>query len=96
MPCRNCGTRFEDKHIGIIGTFLHEGYFIAVCHQCENRMLISVTSDFLQRSHNGLKKQNRRYQESHIRTISPDDVLDMRNFLKNFDGDFINLFDKKA
>lgn len=87
IPCRECKTHFENQHIRIIGTLLNEGYFMALCPQCANRMLISVSLQSQQRVHRPITQ---------VRNISPNDVLDMRNFLKNFDGDFINLFSKKA
>lgn len=91
IPCRDCGTHFKDTHIRIIGTVLNEGYFMAVCAECKNKTLINV-----QMKKEGRKQQTLKATETHIEQVTADDVLDMRNFLKNFDGDFTHLFQKNS
>lgn len=95
LPCRNCGTPFKDHQIQIIGAFLSEGYFIAFCQTCQHRTIISVGLNVFARVHQGLKRnhENRPFEiNTAWPSISTNDILDMRNFLKAFDGDFINLF----
>lgn len=85
MPCRDCNSPFKDTDIRIIGSILDETYIIARCHTCKNNTIINVVPT---RKHGGLKKTPE--------IINKDDILDMQNFLKSFDGDFAKLFNKKS
>lgn len=89
VTCRECDNKFKDKDIRIIGTVIREGFFLAHCSLCKNTMIINVVFRDKNRKHRHIQKK------TPINIISKNDILDMRNFLKEFDGDFINLFNKK-
>lgn len=92
LPCRDCGTTFKDSQIRIIGTVLNEGYFMALCGQCKNKTLINVQLQ------NNARKQRllKNGVAGEIKQVTADDVLDIHNFLKDFKGDFAQLFEKKS
>ncbi|MDP2625015.1 MAG: hypothetical protein Q8P27_02400 [Candidatus Peregrinibacteria bacterium] len=89
IVCRECKAQFNDRDIRIIGTVFNEGYFITRCRDCKNRMIINVILKTKKRAHRQINK--RRF----MKNVTQDDVLDMRNFLKEFDGNFIHLFQTK-
>lgn len=91
IPCKDCGRAFPDSNIHIIGTVINEGFLAAHCDHCKNKTLLSVFFKANRVSKNGVKNS-----PHDIRTVQPDEVLDMHNFLKDFDGDFANLFNKSA
>lgn len=90
IHCRECGAYYDDENIRIIGTVLDEGYFQANCPECKHNTIINVVFG---------PKNNRNHRPIKVipehKIITQNDILDMQNFLKNFDGDFIKLFNKK-
>ncbi len=87
IPCRDCGSAFNDSDIRIIGSVLTETYIIARCHACSNTTIINVVAT-PHRKHRKLKQSPK--------VITQNDILDMQNFLKDFDGDFSRLFNNKS
>lgn len=87
IPCRVCKKTVDDKNIGIIGTIFNEGFFHARCEQCGHDMIINVTL----RARNG-RPHRPLHSKNRMKLVNQNDILDMRNFLKNFNGDFISLF----
>lgn len=91
IPCRNCGATYEDKDIRIVGTVLNEGYFMSFCQKCKTKLVINVIFKSSKRTHRSLEGT----RTSTLHTIDANDVLDMRNFLRDFNGDFSHLFGEK-
>lgn len=89
IPCRHCEKPYSDREIRIIGTVLNEGFFMANCRNCQIEVIINVIFKEKKLIHRPLKNRS-------IKPIDKDDILDMRNFLKNFNGDFATLFRKKS
>lgn len=89
IPCKDCKRPFPDSNIHIIGTVMNEGFLAAHCDHCKNKTLLSV---FFKA--NRISKKGEAKTPHDIRTVQPDEVLDMHNFLKDFDGDFANLFNR--
>ncbi len=87
ITCRECSSRFKEKDISLIGTILKEGYLQAKCPTCKHNTIINVSFGTTQRKHRKIRKKPQ--------VITPNDILDMQNFLRNFDGNFIKLFNKK-
>lgn len=90
IACRECGATYNDENIRIIGTVLDEGYFQANCPECNHNTIINVVfGSKNDRNHRQIKAIPKH------KIITSNDILDMQNFLKNFDGDFIKLFNNK-
>ncbi|MBT5016525.1 hypothetical protein HN748_00070 [Candidatus Peregrinibacteria bacterium] len=89
ITCRECDSKFEDRDISLIGTILKEGYLQAKCPKCKHNTIINVFFGPANRKHRKILKKK-------PRIITPNDILDMQNFLRSFDGDFIKLFNKKS
>jgi len=86
IPCRECNENFKEKDLNLLGFLMNETYFHAHCAHCGNTTYITGMLTINDRTHQGLDTP------SHV--IENNDVLDMHNFLKKFDGDFISLFKK--
>ncbi len=75
--CNNCKKRFLNEELQIVSTFQNEGLFHAFCHICLNQLLIHAT--IINQAHKPGE-------------ITRNEVLDMHNFLNQFNGDFSQLF----
>lgn len=77
VKCSGCKKNFIDKDISVLATISHEGIFQLECSKCENIMLVNI----------GLKSGRQ-----HRSLITKNDILDMHNFLEEFNGNFKELF----
>ena len=93
VKCSVCGQRYKGGNIDVLG---HEEdlWFLRVsCPACNTQYLMAaiiredgvseVITDLTEAELNRFRNMDR---------LIPDDVLDMHNFLKDFDGDFSRLF----
>jgi hypothetical protein len=87
IACRECDGKLNDENIRIIGTVFNEGFFHGRCPECNHDMIINVIFTKTARPHRSLKKE--------MKLVTKNDILDMHNFLRAFNGDFISLFGKK-
>ncbi len=96
VKCNVCGQRYEADNIDVIG---HEEdlWFLRVsCPACNTQYLVAaiiredkvteVITDLTETELDRFRNMDR---------PTPDDVLDMHNFLKDFDGAFSQLFSQK-
>jgi len=86
--CLECKTKYIEDKISVIATTKNEGLFEMHCEKCNTTSLVTVMISKTVR----LEGQNRKH--SKIESISKNDVLDMKNFLQNFDGNFKKIFSK--
>jgi len=93
IKCGSCGKNYEEDHIEII-EHKEEMWFLRVsCSSCHLKCLVAaiiredgeseVVTDL---TLDELKKFDK------IESISEDDLLNMHDFLKDFDGDFPRVF----
>jgi len=87
--CPECSGLYRDQDINIIATTNIEGMMEMRCEKCHLSTLVTViiTPAALE-----IKEQNHRTHKS----ISNNDILDVKNFLNNFDGDFKKVFSKSS
>ena len=93
IKCRVCGHLYEVDNINVLSHDQDLWFLSAICPACQTRCLIAaivkegrlpevitdLTEAELDRFRNAAK-------------LTANDVLDMHNFLNNFDGDFSRLF----
>lgn len=95
MKCGVCGQRYEISNVNVLG-HRDEMWFLSIaCPSCHSQALVAavikegkpteVVTDLTEAE---LAKFARRDP------VKGDDVLDIHNFLKGFDGDFFKLFRK--
>ena len=93
IKCGSCGKHYEVDHIEII-EHKEEMWFLRVfCSSCQSKCLVAGIiredgeSEFVtDLTPDELKKFKK------IENISEDDLLNMHDFLKDFDGDFPHVF----
>ncbi|MBT4917319.1 hypothetical protein HON58_02660 [Candidatus Peregrinibacteria bacterium] len=90
--CSGCKNKYLQKDIKVVATTSSEGLFELVCNKCHSSTIVTVLVT--------REEQNQQAQVTETRTrthrkISTDDVLDIKNFLTDFDGNFIKLFTKE-
>ena len=87
-PCINCGKKVKSKNINILATTEKEALLDIKCEHCESSSIMSV----LNTPQIAIKEQNPERVHS---GISDNDILDIKNFLSRFDGNFKKIFTKK-
>lgn len=91
--CLQCEAKFEKEDISIIATTKSEGLFETRCKKCESSTIVTVMLEpNVEITKEDLKSNIP--QRIHGK-VSGNEVLDMKNFLNHFDGDFIKIFTNK-
>jgi len=90
IKCQECKKTYKLQNIQVLATGETEGLFELNCEKCKNKTVVSVgitTSETKQTisEHRGIQNK----------TVSKDDILDIKNFLDTFDGNFKKIFSKK-
>jgi hypothetical protein len=97
IKCGVCGQRYENATIEFMGNFEEFSYFQITCQICKTQALVTAV---VQKDEDSQKVTDVTVDElanSDNRTpISTDDLLDMMNYLKYFDGNFSELFPSKS
>ncbi len=95
VKCSSCGQNYSERNVRIIGRHRSLWFISAYCSSCHTHYLLAATvsrekaeivSDLTEAELARFKKP---------RTPTADDILDMHNFLKKFDGDFTRLFGRE-
>jgi len=96
IKCGVCGQRYEVDNINVLGHHEDLWFLSALCPACHARCLVAaviregrvpeVTTDLTEAELDRFKNMSR---------VTTDDVLDMHNLLKGFDGDFSRLFSQE-
>ena len=97
VKCNVCGQRYEADNIDVIG---HEDdlWFLKIsCPACNTQYLMAaiIGEDRMPEVITDLTEAELdRFRNMDI--LTPNDVMDMHNFLKDFDGDFSQIFDTSS
>ena len=93
IKCSVCGQPYDVDNITVLGRQEDLWFLSASCPACHTRCLVAaviregrlpeVTTDLTKAELDRFRNMSR---------VTTDDVLDMHNFLKGFDGDFSQLF----
>jgi len=96
MKCGACGQRYEVDNIDVLGQQEDLWFLRACCLTCRTQYLVvavvkegrapEVITDLTEAE---------REKFSSMGMVRGNDILDMHNFLKDFDGDFSWLFSRK-
>ncbi len=92
--CLNCGKNYEEKNINILTTMQQEGLFELRCHSCNASTIVTVL--MTPESELNKKIEHKKHQPVKQNSeVSGNDILDIKNFLNNFDGNFKKIFTKE-
>ena len=93
IKCGVCGHRYEVDNINVLSHDKDLWFLNTICSSCHTRCLIAaivregkapeVITDLSEAELSRFRNAGK---------LTADDVLDMHDFLKNFDGDFSRLF----
>lgn len=95
--CANCKKTHTEDDIQVVATTRMEGLFEMKCKHCKTSTIVTVmlTPEIEVKktpSHPDLERKAQGLKGS----ISKNDILDIKNFLNNFDGDFKKIFSKES
>ncbi len=90
LPCGECGKRFPDEGIQLVASIYNDCLFHFRCPHCKNEIVAEVS--ILDQDRTASKLNIQTHEPEYFGQIDHDDVLDIHNFLKRFDGDFKKLF----
>lgn len=89
--CPECERKYTDTMIDVIGTTGDNAFFYLMCPDCSANLILQTAvvhkdedSDY------EITEESTFTPEEFSEKISSNDILDMHNFLKNFDGDLSN------
>ncbi|MBI2464499.1 hypothetical protein HYV57_06090 [Candidatus Peregrinibacteria bacterium] len=88
IQCPNCANCYFEKDISVLNTTRNEGVIFMECSKCGGNILLSVGLDQKVKTKKIMMKNS-------DQLISSNDVLDMHNFLKSFNGDLEEYIIKK-
>jgi hypothetical protein len=93
MKCGTCNKHYEPGHINILGHQDNVWFLSVYCTTCQSQGLVAamikngktpeVVTDLSEAEIAKFTKNGK---------ITADDILDMHSFLKDFEGDFSNVF----
>jgi hypothetical protein len=97
LKCKSCKKNISNREIFIESITNTKVKFKCVCSKCQAVLVTDVALIANEkgekinssRSHGGLKLKT-----VNIAKITPNDILDVKNFLKGFKGDFKEIFRK--
>jgi len=95
IKCGVCGHHYEVDNINVL-SHQHDLWFLsAICPTCHTRCLMAAIV-----KEGGVPEVITDLTEAELDKfrngkLTADDVLDMYNFLNNFDGDFSRLFNQR-
>lgn len=98
IKCEKCNRKFTYREINILD--IHETQITVSCdcHKCKNKTMLEIdltpTKEFIEKAKASRKPQGIKMTAKQLRQITSDDILDVKNFLRDFTGDFKTLFKK--
>ena len=96
MKCGVCGQRYEPDNINVLGQQEDLWFLRVFCSACQTQYLVAaviregkmpeVITDLTEAESDKFRNVDK---------LTADEVLDMHNFLKDFNGDFSRLLSRK-
>jgi hypothetical protein len=92
--CLQCQAKYKSENISIVATTKLEGLFELHCDKCKATSIVSILLT-PEHEEGTAREMEITPQRRNFKGISQDDVLDIKNFLSTFDGNFKKIFSKK-
>ena len=95
MKCDSCGQHYAECNIDVLGHNGDTWFFRVLCAACHSQCLVAavIRSEKVAEVITDLTEAE--LEKFRDNVIEADDVLNVYNFLKDFDGDFARLFGRK-
>jgi hypothetical protein len=93
IKCDYCGQNYEVYNVDVLGHREDLWFLRALCSSCHTQCLVAAVIKEDKRSEvvtDLVKAEPDKFNDADV--VGKDDVLNMHSFLKNFDGDFSQLF----
>lgn len=98
VRCTKCNRKFTYREINLHEIQETQLIVSCDCHKCKNRTMLEIdlapTKEFIEQASNSRKPQGIKMTAKRLEQITSDDVLDVKNFLRDFTGDFKSIFKK--
>jgi hypothetical protein len=95
LKCDSCGKFYEIYDIDVLGHRDDLWYLKVLCSTCHTQSLVAVIVKEERMLETVADLKDMGQDEFGGEVVIADDVLNMHNFLKDFDGDFARLFIQK-
>jgi hypothetical protein len=95
VECNACGQRYEADDIEVIGHHEELWFLRAVCSACHAQSIVAAVVKEGKAPQLITDLTDAELDKFGNIDILTDDVLDMHNFLEDFNGDFSRLFSQK-
>jgi hypothetical protein len=92
MQCESCGQPYQAYNIDIIGHREGLWFLRVLCSACHTQCLMAAKIKGSDMPEVITDLTELELDEAGERVIEADDILEIHNFLKDFDGDFSRLF----
>lgn len=90
VRCPGCEQEYTNGNINIVGAAPDQAIFHLQCRKCKANIVLST---LVQRDRKQRKIEHHTHDGSEQNSaVSKDEILDMHNFLKKFDGNFRKQF----
>ncbi len=96
IKCSSCGQRYESIDIDVLGHNEDIWFLQIKCAACSTRSLVAaIIKQAEARNNAGSADKTKPERPGQTAPVTPDDVLDMHDYLSDFDGDFSRLFGRE-
>ena len=96
IRCGVCGEHYEGENVRILGHYTDLWFLSVYCPGCHSQGLVAAVLNEGRQPELVIDLTDEEYAKfSEMAAVDADDVLDLHDFLKEFDGDFSRLFSKE-
>lgn len=92
IKCESCGQNYEPGNVDVIGNREDMWFLRVLCSKCHTQCLVAAVVKEGKAPEEADEPVDTGVEDFRYEKIEIDDVLDMHNFLMDFDGDFSRLF----
>jgi len=95
IKCNVCGQEYQSATIEFVGSFDEFSYFKITCQVCKTEAFVTAIvkkdEDNISEAITDLTLEEFKASDVKI-PVTSDDMLDIMNYLKDFDGNFTEIF----
>ena len=97
IKCSVCGERYDGEYVRVLGRYTDLWFLSVYCPTCKTQGLVAAVLNEEETPELVNDLTEGEYDKfSEMAAVEADDVLDLHNFLKWFNGDFSRLFLEEA